>query len=92
MKKLLIGLLALSSFSSFAGLLNNFADKQEIKKCSKQLLKTLKESSTKKDLRYLYHLDSYPLIHVYAVYEELSAEPVDIVRMVKHPGQKCKKY
>jgi len=89
MKKLLVGLLVLGSFSAFAGV-GNLLDNLEAKKCGKQLLKSYGKKSH--DARYLYHLDSAPLIHVFAVYESQNAEPREVVKMVKHPGSKCSRY
>jgi hypothetical protein len=91
MKKLIIGLMTLTSFSSIAGL-NELVVQLEAKRCSSQLTKDLNKSGVRKDLRYLYRLDSHPLIHVFAVYEDQKAEAVDIVKMVKLPGQKCTRY
>jgi hypothetical protein len=91
MKRLLLGLITITSFSAIAGI-SDFAIKREVRKCSTELIKSFSDDGIKKDLRYLYHLDSYPLIHVFAVYEDQKPEALNVVKMVKLPGQKCLRY
>ncbi|MCT4640992.1 MAG: hypothetical protein N4A33_01765 [Bacteriovoracaceae bacterium] len=90
MKKLLIGLLALGAMSSFAGI-NELAVKIEAKKCKRQLLNYYRGADFYPDIRNLGHIDTYPLTHIFAVYEPQRAEPTEVVKMVKHKGSKCAK-
>lgn len=73
MKKLLLILSLTASFTSFAGL-GQMVDRIEAKKCGKQLLKKI--GKKEHDIRYLYYIETYPLIHVFAVYEHEKAEPL----------------
>lgn len=98
MKKMIFALLLVlgtaSANASIIESLVSLADRIEARNCGKQLKKQLKKDnkSIKYDLRYLYHLDSSPLVHVFAVYEDGLAEPVEIATMVKQAGEKCSRY
>ena len=89
MKKLLVGLLALGSLSTFAGL-GQMSDMLEAKGCKRQLRKSLRaEGIGRASITYLHHLDTSPLIHVFEVIKGRHSEHV---QMVKFRGSKCRKY
>lgn len=87
-------MITICSVSANASVISSLVDGIEARNCEKQLKKDLKRNMPfeKYDIRYLYHLDSSPMLHVFAVYEDLKAEPLETVKMVKHPGQKCLRY
>jgi hypothetical protein len=94
MRKLLIGIFTMVSISANAQILPSLADAIELKSCKSQLMKQLKKSDAtiKYDLRYLNSIQTFPALHLFAVYEDQTAEPIEVIKMVKHPGQKCTRY